>query len=369
MIKASPRVILAASALLGGTAATYACAAQREAPLPAIKHVFVIVLENEGFDTTFRRGSRAPYLADSLRESGAFLTRYYGIGHLSLPNYLAMIAGVPPTRTTQVDCPHYNDFVQTGTASDGQPVGDGCVYPAHVATIANQLEEKHLTWRAFMEDMGKDPARESATCGHPQIGVSDPTERATPTDQYAAKHDPFVYFHAIIDSATCGRNVVPLDGLTDALTSVDRTPNYSFIAPNLCHDGHDKPCKNGEVGSLASADGFLREWIPRIMDSPAYKADGLIIIAFDEALSIDPSACCDEPSGPNTRKPGVNGPGGGRTGAILLSPFIKPGTVSDHPYNHYSMLRTVEDIFGLSHLGYAGQDDLARFGSDIFNRQ
>jgi hypothetical protein len=94
----------------------------------------------------------------------------------------------------------------------------------------------------------------------------------------------------------------------------------------------------------------------------------LLVITFDEALSIDASACCHEPSGPNTLKPGVNGPGGGRTGAVLLSRFIRPGTVSDVPYNHYSFLRSVEDIFGLPHLGYAAQRGLVPFGRDIFTR-
>jgi hypothetical protein len=342
-----------------------AFAQQRRAPMPPIRHVFVIVLENEGFDTTFDAHSRAPYLADTLRLAGAFLRQYYGTAHYSLGNYLAMIAGVAPTPKTQIDCPHFDDFVETGIARDGQPIGDGCVYPAHIATIANQLQAKHLTWGGFMEDMGNDPARESATCGHPKIGTPDLTEGATPTDQYATKHDPFVYFHAIIDSASC-EHVVPLTRLEDALRSGQRTPNYTFIVPNLCHDGHDRPCANGEPGSLESANTFLQHWVPLIMNSPAYKADGLLIINFDEALTIDASACCNEPSGPNTMNPGVNGPGGGRTGAVMVSRFIKPGTVSNVPYNHYSLLRSVEDMFGLPHLGYAGRPGLASFGRDVF---
>ncbi|HEX7942389.1 MAG TPA: alkaline phosphatase family protein, partial [Gemmatimonadaceae bacterium] len=92
------------------------------------------------------------------------------------------------------------------------------------------------------------------------------------------------------------------------------------------------------------------------------------IVTFDEALSIDASACCNERSGPNTSRAGINGPGGGRTGAVLLSPFIKPGTVSDAPYNHYAMLRSVEDIFGLPYLGYAGQAGLASFGGDVYTQ-
>jgi hypothetical protein len=177
-----------------------------------------------------------------------------------------------------------------------------------------------------------------------------------------------MYFHAIIDSASCKQNVVALPALEEALGSVDRTANFSFISPNLCHDGHDRPCKNGEPGSLESADAFLRHWVPMITNSPAFRADGLLIITFDEALSIDASACCNEQTGPNTLKPGVNGLGGGRTGAVLLSPFIKPGTVSNTAYNHYSMLRSIEDMFVLDHLGYAGQAGLKSFGKDVFTK-
>lgn len=334
---------------------------------PPIKHVFVIVLENEGFDSTFGTG-RAPYLADSLAAAGALLRQYHGIGHFSLPNYIAMISGIAPTRELQIDCPNYSEFVETAKANDGQVVGTGCIFPKHVQTIANQLEAKHLSWKGYMEDMGNDPAREPATCGHPVPGALDPTQRATPTDQYATKHDPFVYFHAVLDSPSCKENVIPLTALEAALHSADQTPNYSFITPSLCHDGHDRPCVNGEPGSLESADAFLAKWVPRIMSSPAFRADGLLIITFDEALSIDATACCDEQPGPNILSPGVNGPGGGRIGAVLLSPFIKPGTVSTVPYNHYSMLRSVEDLFGLGHLGFAGQKGLAAFGSDVFTQ-
>lgn len=352
----------------GSTATRDSTATRESVATPPIKHVFVIVLENQGYDTTFGPGTRAPYLADTMVKAGALLHRYYGIGHYSLDNYIAMVSGIAPSPKTQLDCLHYEEFVQTGTAPDGQPVGDGCIYPAHVQTIANQLMARHLTWTGYMEDMGNDPSREAATCGHPVIGAIDPTERAARNDQYAAKHDPFVYFHAILDSASCRQNVVPLTKLEAALRSADQTPNLSFIVPSLCHDGHDRPCRDGEPGGLVSADEFLRHWVPLITSSPAFRADGLLIVTFDEALSIDASACCDERPGPNTSRAGINGPGGGRTGAVLLSPFIKPGTVSDAPYDHYAMLRSVEDIFGLPYLGYAGQAGLASFGGDVYTR-
>lgn len=339
--------------------------------LPPIKHVFVVVLENKNFHDTFGPQSMAPYLADTMVKEGALLTAYYGTGHYSLDNYISMISGQAPNPDTQGDCGKFVDFVEEGMAADGQVIGRGCVYPAHVLTVANQLEERGLTWRAYMEDMGNDPARESATCGHAPIGQADMTEGAQkgdsshPLDQYAAKHDPFVYFHSIIDSPTCQHNVVPLTRLEADLRSADSTPNYVFISPNLCHDGHDTHCVSGEEGGLAAANGFLRRWVPIIRSSPAFR-DGLLIVTFDEASGSDASACCDEQPGPNTKAPGVNGPGGGRIGAVMLSPFIAPGTVSNTPYNHYSMLRSVEDIFGLSHLGFAGRDGLQSFGADVY---
>jgi len=213
--------------------------------------------------------------------------------------------------------------------------------------------------------MGADPAREAAVCGHVPIGATDITNHAGEKDQYADKHDPFVYFHSIIDDpARCAAHVVDLDVLESDLRAVDTTPNFSYITPNLCHDGHDTPCKNGEPGGLISADKFLREWVPRILASPAFKRDGLLIVTFDEGT--DATACCGEQPLPGGPQPGQFGPGGGRIGAVLISPMIAPGTVSDFEYNHYSFLRSMEDIFGLPHLGYANAPQLRSFGTDVF---
>jgi hypothetical protein len=337
------------------------------AVLPPIRHVFVIVLENGTYAATFGPGSAAPYLADTLAGEGALLTRYYATGHNSLPNYVALISGLAPARRTRADCPRYDEFVQTGTAPDGQPEGDGCIYPASVPTLANQLEARHLTWKGYMEDMGNDTAREAGRCAHPAIGARDPTQVAEVGDQYAARHDPFVYFHALLDSGSCTAHVAPLTELTADLAAVGSTPNFAFIVPSLCHDGHDQPCVDGESGGLASADRFLAQWVPAIMRAPAFE-DGLLIVTTDEADG-DGDACCAERSGPNVRHAGVSGPGGGRVGAVLLSPSIAPGTVSDVPYNHYALLESVEDLFGLPHLGYAGQAGLAAFGADVYTKE
>jgi hypothetical protein len=324
--------------------------------LPAIEHVFVIVLENESASTTFGPSSAAPYLARTLASQGAFVPNYYGIGHASLDNYVSLISGQAPNPDTQADCHTFSDFVATGpVAADGQLPGSGCVYPASVPSLPGQLDSAGLTWRAYMDGMGADPSRESATCGHPAVGSSDQTQTATAMDQYAARHDPFVYFHAVIDNQPyCDSHVVALSQLASDLASVGTTPSFSFITPSLCNDGHDTPCANGQPGGLTQVNTFLSTLVPELQASPAYQRDGLIAIVFDESEGGDTAACCGGQAG------------GGRTGAVFLSPFIKPGTATDASYNHYSLLRTIEDVFGLSHLGLAAQAGLAPLGSDVF---
>lgn len=368
-----------------------------------IRHVFLVVLENKNFTATFGPHSDAPYLAQTLRAKGALLTQYYGTGHNSLDNYIAMMGGQAMTPQTSDDCNVYADFRPTGTAADGQAVGQGCVYPASVKTLANQLMAAGFSWKGYMEDMGNDPARESATCGHPALNAQDLTQEAEgPSatvpqgDMYATRHDPFMYFHAILDAPVCKTNVVSLSHLKRDLSSIATTPNFSFITPNLCNDGHDSPCANGQPGGLKSINQWLQAWIPAILDSPAYKKDGLLIITFDEGgngkiektadgvvVTVDGAACCNEQEGPNLGRtyPTVVtrmshgrritirtlGFGGDRPGALLLSRYIQPGRVSNVPYNHYSLLKSLEEIFGIhEYLGYAGQKGLVAFGPDVF---
>jgi len=342
--------------------------------LPPIRHVFVLLLENQSYRVTFDGRSQAPYLARTLPARGALLTQYYAIGHASLGNYIALVSGQAPNTATQLDCAVYENFRPSATAPDahGQLRGSGCVYPRMVRSLPDQLEAAGLSWKAYMEDMGKNPARESATCGHVRLGATETTNLASRGDQYAAKHNPFVYFHSIIDDqARCDSHVVNLERLPQDLASADTTANYIFITPNLCSDGHDTRCADGEIGGLAGIDRFLRTWVARIEAAPAFRADGMLVITFDESDgggAEGSSACCGERPLPGARfQPGFSGPGGGRVGAIVLSKFVKPGTVSAVPYNHYALLRTIEAIFGLTYLGYAAEPELRVFGPDVFS--
>ena len=337
----------------------------------SIGHVFIVVLENKSYERTFGTNSLAPYLATTLAGQGALLENYYGIGHVSLDNYIAMISGQGPNTITQTDCQIFLDFIGTPpiAALDGQALGLGCVYPTTVPSLPSQFAAAGVSWKGYMEDMGNTPSREPASCAHPAVNAIDGTQVATAEDNYATRHNPFVYFHSVIDDqASCDSHVVNLTALDADLATTAATPQYVFITPGLCNDGHDAPCENGEPGGLESINDFLQVLIPKILASPAYQKDGLLIITFDESEGPqdDSSACCGETATLNAPLPGLTGPGGGRIGAVLLSPFIRPGTVSTTDYNHYSMLRSVQDTFGLTFLGYAASPTQQSFGADVF---
>ena len=224
-----------------------------------------------------------------------------------------------------------------------------------------------------------------------------------------------MYFHSIIDNqAECDAKVVPLGtvavgvgGAPDVfsghlahdLASESTTPEFAFITPNLCNDGHDMTCKGpntegGHTGGLVGADLWLKHWMPLILGSPAYQSGHtLVVVTFDEGNAVtDTASCCNEQPGPAQPLPGVSpifaalkpplpvsppGTGGGKVGAVLLNPrYIIAGTDNTTgAYNHYSALRSYEDLLGiwkggsdgLGHLGFAGQAGLVPFGRDVFN--
>jgi phosphatidylinositol-3-phosphatase len=377
---------LALSALaLALAGAAPSAAHTRPFKLPKIRHVFVIMLENEDYASTFGEPAGDPYLAQTLPAEGALLEDYYATGHESNDNYISIVSGQPPNPDNQADCQLFDEFLAPATLSDGVESGIGCVYPPNVENIGTQLSARKLTWKAYEQDMGNDPNREAAACGHPALNSKDGTQDAVEGDGYATRHDPFVYFQSVTDEESyCDAHVVTMGspsgampasalrgetGLATDLASIAKTPNFSFITPNLCNDGHDYPCTNQPSGAsaLADIDGFLETWVPKITASPAFRKNGLLEITFDESdgPQSDSSSCCDEEPGPDSPLPGITGPGGGRIGAVLISPFIKPGTVSATPYNHYSSLATFESLFGLPRLADAATVP-AIFGADVF---
>jgi phosphatidylinositol-3-phosphatase len=178
----------------------------------------------------------------------------------------------------------------------------------HRTNIVDQLEAAHISWRAYMQSMPRSCYK----------GASD--------GDYAKKHDPFMYYTDISSSKTrCGK-VVPFTRFPAALRN--GLPGFSWITPNLCFDMHD--C------SIAKGDGFLHRWVPKIENHLG--SNGIVIVVFDEGTSDD--GCCQL------------GSAGGHVAAIIAGPGAaskKHTAASDH----YSLLRLIEDAFGLKRLRHA----------------
>ncbi len=358
--------------------------------LPAVKHVFLIVLADQPYAAVFGPASKASYLSHTLEKRGELLVRYYAVAHDELANGIALLSGQGPTAQTATNCPAFGDISSATVGAEQQVAGDGCVYPRSTETLAGQLSAKRLTWRAYVEGM-------EGACTHPALGAADPTvgtappsatpnaaDQAPPANQAAAGasyttfRNPFVYFHSIIDSPACAADDVGLGQLGSDLSSAKHTPNFSYIVPSLCDDGSSTPCAPGHAAGLPAADSFLQKVVPQILASKAYKDGGLLAITVDQApatgIEADSSSCCGQPRFPAlpapTPLPGggqLPPSGGGQVGALLLSPFVKAGTVNQDPYNHFGLLRTLEDLFGLKHLGYAAATGVSSFGASVFD--
>ena len=349
--------VLVASIAIGSAAQVASADGSGRSKASDIKNIVVIDLENSLFTTSFGPGSAATYLNGTLLPQGELIENYFSTSHVSQGNYVSQVSGQASTLSQNNDCiniptifappttGYYTDITPGTPAPMGQVVGDGCIFPASVKTIGDQLDRKYrrerevrYPWRAYMEDMGNDPARDKGTpdplggttCAHPATGGAgvDLTNSAAVGDQYATRHNGFMYFHSIIDDqARCDQRVVPLGKLTvgtggapDTFTGHlaedfsrrSTTPKFSIISPNLCNDAHDATCKDidvegGSAGGLAAGDLWLKHWIPMMMNTPSYRAgEMLIVITFDEAGFSDARACCGAAFGPNNDNPGFS---------------------------------------------------------------
>jgi len=301
--------LMALASLLAAQGATLtATAASAQAPnatFPApIKHVFVIVEENRDW-STIKGNSAFPYI-NSLLTIGAHAENYRNVPegeklHPSEPNYIVMEAG--------------SDL---GFDSDHKPSAENSSdTPDHLVTY---LENAGLSWKSYQEDIS---------------GTNCPLEDE---GDYAPKHNPMLFFQDVTDdndpnSANCIKHVRPYSELAGDLDQ-NTVADYNFITPNLCNDMHNKGCDK-------QADTWLSREIPKIMASAAYKDNGAIFITWDEGTK-----------------------GNEPIGMIVLSPLAKVGYANTIAYSHTSLLRTLQEIFGVTPLlrGAADATDL----SDLF---
>lgn len=255
-----------------GTTAPITPAATAAPASSALPHIFVIVMENRAYT----QAMAMPYVS-GLAAQYAVATNYHAITHPSLPNYLALTAG----STFGITDDGYHRLAPGG--------------------VGAQLSERRIPWRAYMESM-------TGGC-------------LEGTDRYAVRHNPFAYF-----GGGCPANVVPLTAQTLDADLAGTTPNFVWITPDACHDGHD--CSDRE------ADSYLAGQVPKILGSAAWQKDGLLLIVWDE----------DDGSADN------------QVALLVVAPKLSQH-VTSKPHDHYSLLATVEDRFGLPRLGKAQSAD------------
>jgi hypothetical protein len=356
-----------------------------EAGLPPVQHVFVIMLADHDFEETYGPTSTATYMSKTLPEKGELLSNYYAVTTGDLANEIALLSGQGPNPATAANCPEYKEFATPTLSVTGQAEGEGCVYPAETETLPGQLVAAKKTWKAYIGGIGNGQAGEPATCRRPGLGEADPAQTSRPGDPYETWRNPFVYFHAIVDSPECAERDVGLEQLSADLKQEARTPSFSYIVPDACHDGSETPCEPGASAGLAAAQPWLETTIAEIEASPAYKTSGLIAITSAQARQDlpepDTSACCGTPEyaglpAPEGVPPVASGPvkesgGGGRVGMLLLSPFVAPGSVNETSYyNHFSFLLSVGELLEVAPpLGYAAEPVLTAFDSTVFNSE
>jgi Phosphoesterase family len=262
----------------------------------AIKHVWLIILENKSYDATFTGLNQNSYLWKTLPAQGVLLKNYYGTGHSSQDNYLAMVSGQAPNEDTQEDCAISNrligpnsDIISTGNlltdknygqmdspANASQPSGanaplgqNGCTYPTDVPTLFNQLNAAGESWKGYAQDIGGAqtpgstsfvpdtvPNREAATCAGPGTAANNPDTNPTsmssnfpagvttftaaqPNDQYVAKHFPFPWFEGLTGAVnTSGPDTPPLNEPSNGGTNCDANHIANLDSPTegLVHD-------------------------------------------------------------------------------------------------------------------------------------
>lgn len=280
--------------------------------VPPLERVFVIIEENMGVDDVLgARVTEAPYLS-ALANAHVKHDAFYATTHPSLGNYIALVSGQIPAKLDGINCPIYPDCVRPGP------------------TIAAQLDARGLSWRGYFESMPGPCAR--------------PTSNEIYRVGYATRHNPFVYFKEIVgDEGYCSQHVVPYEKAFAADLAAG-PPHFSFIVPNTCNDGHDSGC-NGDKSRLATLDAWLATNVPPILEYVNAHPRSALFITFDEAETADTAGCCNQPA-----------KAGGHVALVMVAPGLEnPEHRAAASANHYSLLRTLEDAFGLEPLGEAAR--------------
>jgi phosphatidylinositol-3-phosphatase len=253
-------------------------------PAPSVRfgHVFIVVEENANFGDVIANPA-LPYL-NGLANQYALAANYFANAHPSIPNYFELTTG---QILTLIDASTPRNF------------------PVDSENVVRDLLAAGKSWKSYAEDI-------------PSVGYT-----GGDSGRYAVRHNPLAYFTDVQNDTKQVQNLVPFSQFATDLNTAN-LPNFSFIVPNLCNDAHD--C------SLATSDAWLKANIDPLIQSPQFQKDGLLIILFDEADTLDLTS------------------GGGHVAAVVVSPRAKRGYKSIAFYQHQSVLRLTLEGLGVTKL-------------------
>jgi phosphatidylinositol-3-phosphatase len=266
---------------------------------PQFGHVILVVEENANYSDVIGNPAM-PYL-NSLADAYGLATNYFANAHPSIPNYFELTTG------------------QTLTVIDSLTPS---LFEVNQDNVVRELVAAGKSWKSYAEDL-------------PSVGYT-----GGDTGKYAVRHNPLAYMQDVQNDQAQAQNLVPFSQFMTDLTA-GTLPQYSFIVPNLCDDGHDCP--------LSEADAWLKTNIDPLVNKDVFKKDGLLIIVFDEASDTDFTH------------------GGGHIAAVVVSPFSKPGFKSGTLFQHQSVLRLMLD--GLRVAKLPGDAATAPTMSEFFKAQ
>ncbi len=329
--------------------------------LPPIKHVWLISLSDVSLVAALKDPKADPYLAKWLAPKGILLSGYTLSAPSALGNGIALLSGQGVNLDTEQNCPSYVELQPPSvSAANGLAEGVGCVYPAAVKTLADELTAGGLTWKAYVQGMEEttpsaaaQPAAGAVTCRHPELGATDPNNTAVAGDPYLTFRNPFVYFDSLLAGGACASDDVNFSQLLGDLASSADTPSFSWIVPSACDDGSSTPCAPGAPAGLGPADAFLKEMVGQILATAAYREGGLIAIVPDSPPGVGSSS----PAGSATTP----------VGALLLSPFVHSGTRVPESFNDFSLLKSLARLFGVLPLGHANDPGTVSFGATVYS--
>lgn len=322
--------------------ATTGSAVAPAAAIPGYQHIIEIMMENTSYSSIIGNPD-APNL-NALADNFGLATDYFGVTHPSEPNYVANVGG------SYFGIQDDNAFWCTpASAADSECTGTTVDHTVDAPSLASQLEGAGLTWKGYFQSLPPTPPPgQLVTSGDNANGPYTYKYPSSSIALYASKHNPFLNF-----TATQGElaDMVPDTQLATDLAG-NTLPNFGLVVPDQCHDMHGTGGCSDTSSLISAGDTYVGDTVRAIMDSKVWsEGRNAIVVTWDEDDFSDQgqtgTGCC-----------GAD-PGGGHVATIVITNKANGYPLTDGtPYNHYSLLRSMEAAFSLPPIAHAADADV-----------